>query len=113
MNAPVKQFVFFLFKDLCESVNYKDDINFTLFLSDRGFSFFSAGVVVLSPEEPVAAALAVELALAEVAAVFPSTLDCTHTHKHKAHMQEGKERREILIITELRKYAPQIEHHGW
>ena len=72
----------------------------TLFLSDRGFSFLSAGVVALSPEEPAAAAaLAVDpaaLALAEeeAVAVFPSTLDCTYTHReHNAHARRGREER--------------------
>lgn len=60
----------------------------TLFLSDRGFSFLSAGVVALSPEEPVEAAAlpAVEpAALADEVAVFPSALDYTHTHRQGTH----------------------------
>ena len=70
----------------------------TLFLSDRGFSFLSAGVLTLSPVAATELAVEPAAALAEaVAPAFPSTLDdCTHTHKqeHKAHMQEGKRREE-------------------
>ena len=71
----------------------------------------------MSPEEPVAAAaLAVDpaaLALAEeeAVAVFPSTLDCTYTHReHNAHARRGKKRGEIFIITEL--HSKWIDHHG-
>jgi hypothetical protein len=96
----------------------------TLFLSERGFSFLSAGVVALlsPPEEPVAAAaavLAVEPAAVLLAeeADLPSTLDdCTHTHthreEHKAHMQEGKKRGERVVIARLLKHAP-IDRASW